>query len=164
MVKVWASSQKYLKRRYMGGVYKFLPLYAFIACVCFVNVWRVGRCDGRLRLGGKDLFLEDMAIVISKIPMLSLLFYLHVSKSIRGRDVLTIHVERSSASKCVQSPEEEVRSVTADFLFLLAKQTTLLWSEDRGTMETPMIVLYETGTLSRNARTGKITHVVDHRK
>lgn len=56
-----------------------------------------GRFDGMIRLGGENLYVEDVSKAVASVSGLSVLFQLHVYKSERQRDLLVIHVESSSA-------------------------------------------------------------------
>jgi len=98
-------------------------------CLCGrrLRVLRLlGRCDSRIRLGGEDLFLDEIPKCLAQVRGVSLTFSLHISKSpVRQFDHITLHVE--ALDLAVLSDDEECSRISRDVVVQLGRQTQLVW-------------------------------------
>jgi len=125
-----------------------------------------GRCDDRIRIAGEDIYVNEIAKVITMVPQLSMHFTIKLSKSYRLRDVIELHVEGLKTTN-VQGPGvyRTIEIVLIDaFLQCCNTFKASFWNEECGIMEKPLLILYKMNTLPRNERTGKIPLCVDLRE
>eukprot|EP01038_Epipyxis_sp_PR26KG_P005485 gene5485-7594_t len=151
----------------IGDRGRIIPYQQF-SCPCgrtLKTLELLGRSDNCIRIGGGDVFVEEIASTISKIEELSQLFSIHIMKSERLRDMMHIHVE-SKHELSTRSDFDELKIIISNkFLIQLKTYNPFIhWDEEYGTMEVPSIIIYSPNTLPKNPRTGKISVVNDHRK
>ena len=114
-----------------------------------------GRSGGVMRVGAEDLYLEQVADALSHCPTLTLLFSVHITKSLRLFDLVDVQIEA-----CCHLDAADKEQAAELFVQALLRQCPFF---NLGLMERPIATILAPGELPRNPRTGKITPVVDMR-
>ena len=141
----------------------------------------LGRCDNRIRLGAEDLYLDEVPKCLDSVKGVSLTYSLHVTKSARHIDHISLHVE--AMSRAIAENVEECHRIKREVLISLGEKTQLVWAVSRQTdddalfvhmmtkkiklseafVEMPDVIVHAPNAIPRNSRTGKIQLLVDAR-
>jgi phenylacetate-coenzyme A ligase PaaK-like adenylate-forming protein len=119
----------------------------------------LGRCDNRIRLGAEDLYLDEVPKCLDSVKGVSLTYSLHVTKSARQIDHISLHVE--AMSRAIAENEEECHRIKREVLISLGEKTQLVWAVSRQTDDDALV--HAPNAIPRNSRTGKIQLLVDAR-
>lgn len=140
-----------------------------------------GRCDARVRINAEDLLVDHVAAAVARVEGLSMHFQIHVAKTERHWDQLTILVEgppvltltsleagveriggsSAEAGKGGQEHEGDVDDNRGrQVLVALARE----WARyEQAACEPVLVRVVPLGAIPRNPRTGKISLVLDSR-
>ena len=150
------------------------PHTAEASCPCGRTLHQLhlqGRLDHRLRVAGRDLYVEEVSAAISQVPALSLHFsiHLHDSETMLGKTRIDFHLEwKELPSNMIVSSAPPEDATEDEFLAALFScscdfTSSSVWDTLSGIMDKPRVIFHKPGQLPRNSRTGKVSLVVDHR-
>ena len=88
----------------------------------------LGRWDDRVRMGAEDVFADEIAAAIERVPNLSLNFAVHVFHNEHScRDYMELHIERLEAAATPTA--EEIQLLCDQLLESLTTTTKLDWGQ-----------------------------------